>query len=239
MINDLSNVTAAILAGGLGTRLASILPGQQKVVAKVKERPFLEYVLNQLNKAGSKNVVMCIGHLSDQVQEAFGDNYRNLSLKYSKERSPLGTAGAIRLALPLLKSEDILVTNGDSYLDFDLKKFWQFHLKKKSKVSILLTRVTNIERYGQVMLDKNNRITSFQEKSGKMGTGLINSGIYLFKKSLLLKIPKDKAVSFEKELFPSLVGKDFYGFEGKGKFIDIGTPKSYKKAEEFFSKNML
>lgn len=235
---DLEDIAAAILAGGLGTRLQSITK-DQKVIIKVKNHPFLKYILDKLQETGIKKVIVCTGYLGEQVKKEFGNTYRNLSISYSQENTKLDTAGAIRLALPLLKSEDILVTNGDSYLDFDLKKFWQFHLKKKSKASILLTRVTNIERYGQVMLDKNNRITSFQEKSEKKGTGLINSGIYLFKKSLLLKIPKDKAVSFEKELFPSLVGKDFYGFEGKGKFIDIGTPKSYKKAEEFFSENTL
>lgn len=236
---DLENITAAILAGGLGTRLHSKIKGKQKVLVKVKNYPFLRHLLDKLNKTGIKKVVICTGYLGEQVKKEFGKKYGNFSISYSQENSKLDTAGAIRLALPLLKSEDILVTNGDSYFNCDLRKFWQFHLKKKSKASILLTRIFNMDRYGQVVLDKNNRITSFQEKSGKMGTGLINSGIYLFKKSLLLKIPKDKAVSLEKELFPSLVGKDFYGFEGHGKFIDIGTPQSYKEAQEFFSKNIL
>lgn len=232
---DLEDITAAILAGGLGTRLHSKIKGKQKVLAKVKNYPFLKYLLDKLNKTGVKKVVICTGYLGEQVKKEFGKKYGNLSISYSQENSKLDTAGAIRLALPLLKSEDILVTNGDSYFNCDLKKFWQFHLKKKSKASVLLTRISNIDRYGQVVLDKNNRIISFQEKSGNMGTGLINSGIYLFKKSLLLKIPKDKAVSFERELFPSLVGKDFYGFDGHGKFIDIGTPRSYKEAQSFFS----
>jgi len=232
---DFEDITAAILAGGLGTRLHSKIKGKQKVLAKVKNYPFLKYLLDKLNKTGVKKVVICTGYLGEQVKKEFGKKYGNLSISYSQENSKLDTAGAIRLALPLFKEEDILVTNGDSYFNCDLKKFWEFHLKKKSKASILLTRISKIDRYGQVVLDKNNKITSFQEKSGKMGTGLINSGIYLFKKSLLLKIPKDKAVSFEKELFPSLVGKDFYGFECHGKFIDIGTPQSYKEAQSFFS----
>ncbi len=231
---ELEDITAAILAGGLGTRLRSKIKGKQKVLAKVNNYPFLKYLLDDLHKTGIKKVVICTGYLGEQVKKEFGNRYGNLSISYSQENSKLDTAGAIRLALLLIKSKDILVTNGDSYFDFDLKKFWQFHLKKKSQATILLTRVANIERYGQVVLDKSNRITSFQEKSGKMGTGLINSGIYLFKKSLLLKIPKDKPFSFEKEFFPSLVGKDFYGFEGHGKFIDIGTPQSYKEAQDFF-----
>ncbi|QQG40411.1 MAG: nucleotidyltransferase family protein [Candidatus Levyibacteriota bacterium] len=231
---DLEDITAAILAGGLGTRLSSAIKRKQKVLATVKNYPFLKYILDKLQKTGIKKVIICTGHLGEQVKKEFGNTYGNLSIYYSQENSKLDTAGAIRLALPFIKTEDILVTNGDSYLDFDLKKFWQFHLQKKSKASILLTRVSNLDRYGQVVLDKNNKITSFQEKHGKVGTGLINSGIYLFKKPLLLKIPKNKAVSFEKELFPTLIGKDFYGFEAKGKFIDIGTPKSYQEAQSFF-----
>lgn len=236
---DLKDTVAAILAGGLGTRLHSTIKGKQKVLASVKNYPFLKYLLDKLQKSGIKRVVICIGYLGDQVKKEFGNKYGNLSISYSQENSKLDTAGAIRLALPLLKSEDILVTNGDSYFTSDLKKFWQFHLKKKSAATILLTKISDINRYGQVILDKNNKITSFQEKSSQKSSGLISSGIYLLKKSLLVKIPKDKAISFEKDLFPSLVGGNFYGFEGKGNFIDIGTPESYKKTEEFFSKNKL
>lgn len=232
---DLANVTVVILTGGLGMRLRPILSGKPKVLTEIHRKPFLEYLLEQLSAFSFREIVLCTGYLGDQIKEKFGNSYKSLSLSYSQESSPLGTGGAVRLALPLLQSEIVMVMNGDSYFNCDLKKFWQFHLKKKSQVSILLTRISNIDRFGQVVLDKNNRIISFQEKNGKKGTGLINSGIYLFKKSLLLKIPKDKAVSFEKELFPSLVGKDFYGFEGHGKFIDIGTPQSYEEAQSFFS----
>lgn len=234
-MRDLADVNVAILAGGLGTRLAPILPGQQKVVAKVKEHPFLEYVLNQLSKAGFKNVVMCIGHLGDQVQEVFGDNYGNLSLSYSKERSLLGTAGAIKLALPLLKLDNILVTNGDTFLDSDLKDFLQFHIEKGADGTILLTEVSDTARYGKIEVDKNGQIIRFQEKKESGGAGLINGGIYLFKRSLLIEIPEDRIVYFESEMFPSWISKRLYGFKSQGRFIDIGTPESYKEAEEFFS----
>lgn len=234
MINDLSSVTVAILAGGQGTRLASVLPGQQKVVAKVRQQPFLEYILIQLNKEGFKNVVICTGHLGNQVREQFGNNYDNLSLSYSHEHSPLGTAGAIRLALPFLKSDTVMVMNGDSFCDANLRKFWQFHLEKNANGTIILTEVSNTSRYGRVEIDENDKITGFQEKKADGGTGFINAGIYLFKRSILLEIPEDTMVSFEKDMFPKWIGKKFYGFKSQGRFIDIGTPLSFKKAEEFF-----
>lgn len=234
---NLSEITVAILAGGLGTRLANTLPGQQKVVAKVREYPFLEYILSQLNKAGFWNVVICTGYLSDQVEKALSSSYKSLKLNFSKEPSPLGTAGAIRLALSNLESEDILVTNGDSFLDINLKKLWKFHNEKGANGTIALTEVSDTSRYGRVELDENDQIVSFEEKKENRGAGYINGGIYIFKRSLLLEIPEDKNVSFEKDMFPKWIKKGLCGFKSKGKFIDIGTPQSYKMAEEFFSQN--
>lgn len=238
-MRDLADVNVAILAGGLGIRLRSKVSKRQKVLAKVGKYPFLEYLLKQLNKAGFRKVVICTGYLGEQIQKQFGKKYENLSLSYSQEKSKLDTAGAIRLALPLLKSDDILVTNGDSFFDTDLKKFWQFHLQKKSKGTILLTKVSDTNRYSRVELNKDGNIVTFQEKTGGKRAGLINTGIYLFKKSLLLEIPKKRSVSFEREMFPLWIGRVFYGFEGKGKFIDIGTPEDYASAEKFFSKRFV
>lgn len=238
-MSNLSEISVAILAGGLGTRLASLLPGQQKVVTNIREHTFLEYLLNQLSKTGFRNVVICTGHLGDQVREVFGNNYQSLSLFYSNEQSPLGTAGAIRFALSHLVSEDILVANGDSFLDIDLKKFLGFHIDKGANGTIALTKIPDISRYGSVDLDKNNQIVNFEEKSKNRGVGFINGGIYLLKRSLLLEIPENRVVSFEKDMFPSWIGKDFYGFKSQGKFIDIGTPESYEEAQEFFSKDSI
>lgn len=234
-MSNLSKISVAILAGGLGTRLAQVVPGQQKIVAKVRDHPFLEYILYQLNKAGFKNVVICTGYLGDQIQEVFGNNYKSLTFTYSQEQSPLGTAGAIRFALPLLESEDILVTNGDSFLDTDLKKFLEFHIEKNANGTIILTEVSDTSRYGRVELDENEQIVGFWEKKKNGGIGFVNGGIYLFKRSLLLEIPDKEYVSFEKDIFPIWIGKSFFGFKTKGKFIDIGSPQSYKEAEEFFS----
>src|SRR3989344_3076938 len=112
---NLSEITVAILAGGLGTRLDSVLPDQQKVLAPVNNHFFLQYLLNQLNEAGFKKVVLCTGYLGDQVERSLGKKYKNINLAYSRENTPLGTGGALRLALPKLKSETILMMSGDSF----------------------------------------------------------------------------------------------------------------------------
>lgn len=238
-MENIKNVTVAILAGGLGTRISKVLPGQQKVVAKVKDHPFLEYILNQLSMAGFKKIILCTGHLGHQITEIFGDNYKNLSLTYSNETQPLGTAGAVRNALRFLNSQTILVANGDSFYDSDLQKFYVFHMNKKASGTILLTKVSNTGRYGKVDLDDNGQITGFHEKDESTGVGFINGGIYLLSKSFLLEIPENKKVSFETEMFPKWVGKNLFGFRGQGRFIDIGTPESYTQAQEFFSEYTL
>ena len=171
-MSNLSEISVAILAGGLGTRLAPVLSGTQKVVAKVRNHPFLEYILSQLNKAGFKSVVICTGHLGNQVKREFGNNYINLSLRYSQENSELDTAGAIRLALSKLDSEDILIMNGDSYYDLNLQSFYDFHLKKRAKISIILKQMGDTSRYGRVSMDEDGQVVGFEEK-GKNGEGYI------------------------------------------------------------------
>ena len=108
-------VTAAILAGGLGTRLRSVVKDRPKVLAEIRGVPFLTYLLDQLAAAGVRDVVLCTGYMGEQVRSAFGDSYGGMCLSYSQESSPLGTAGALRLALPLFKSSSVLVMNGDSF----------------------------------------------------------------------------------------------------------------------------
>lgn len=234
-MSNLSGVTVAILAGGLGTRLSKTVPNQQKVIANVKNHPFLEYILNQLNKSGFKNIILCTGHLGNQVQEAFGNNYKNLSLRYSREISALDTAGAVRFALPQLESEDILILNGDSFYDCNLQSAYNFHRKKEANGTILLTEVEDTSKYGKIEINENNEIISFKEKAIGEGKGLINAGVYFIKKNFLFEIPVKVAISFENKIFPSWIGKKLYGFKTTGKFIDIGTPEYYQKAEKFFS----
>ncbi|MDO8638266.1 MAG: HAD-IIIA family hydrolase [Candidatus Daviesbacteria bacterium] len=234
---NLSEISVAILAGGLGTRLSSILPGQQKVIAKVNTQPFLEYLLNQLSNAGFKNVVLCTRYLSDQVKEKLGKKNNNIDLVYSKEDAKLGTGGALRLALPLLKSQNILVMNGDTYCDIDLKKFVKFHFEKKANVSLVSVYVSDTSRFGSVNLDSNDAMEGFEEKRLGSGSGWINGGVYMIKRSFLSKIPQDGEISLEKEIFPKWIGKSFYAYKSQDDFIDIGTPESYFQAGQFFEKS--
>jgi D-glycero-alpha-D-manno-heptose 1-phosphate guanylyltransferase len=238
-VKDLSTVSAAILAGGLGTRLRSAVGDRPKVLADIGGRPFLAYLLDQLLNYDVNLVVLCIGYKGEQVRTEFGDTYEKLKLAYSQEISPLGTAGALRLALPLFKSESVLVLNGDSFCDADLEDFWQWHLERRADASLLLTQVSDTRRFGRVDVDSEGRLIGFAEKGSDDGPGWVNAGIYLLRRRLLETIPPERAVSLEHEMFPIWIERGLYGYRALGSFIDIGTPESYVSAQDFFSSQKL
>lgn len=227
-------ITAAILAGGLGTRLRPKVSDRPKVLAEVHGRPFLSYLLDQLADGGIRSVVLLTGYLGEMVRTEFGDNYRSLQLAYSREILPMGTAGSLRLALPLLRSETVLVLNGDSFCEANLENFWSWHSARGGNASILLTRVADTTRYGRVHVDTEGQIFQFDEKKGLAGPGWINAGMYLMQQRLLQAMPTDRAVSLEREIFPTLIGGALYGYRTEGRFLDIGTPESYAEAARFF-----
>jgi D-glycero-alpha-D-manno-heptose 1-phosphate guanylyltransferase len=230
----LAEVDAVVLAGGLGTRLRSVLSDRPKALALIHGRPFLAYLFDQLINAGIFRVVLCLGFGSRQIRECFGESYRGLCIVHSEEPTPLGTAGALRLALPILRSNPVLVINGDSYCEVDLESFWTSHQKRRASVSMVLARVPDTDRFGRIELGARDAVISFQEKGNTSGDGLINAGLYLIDRALIDEIPADISCSLEREIFPSWIGRGFYGFATTAKFLDIGTPEAYASSEAFF-----
>ena len=233
--NPDKNITALILAGGLGTRLQSALSDRPKVLAPVAGRPFLSYLMDQLISSGFGHVILCTGYRGEQVKEAFGDNYNGLDIQYSQEPDPLGTGGALRYGLPLIVTDSAFVTNGDSYVNVNLRDFLAWHFENDLQVSLVLAYVSNTSRYGRVEVKEDGRIVKFDEKGASHGPGWVNAGVYVFNRSLIKSIPSGQSFSLEREFFPFLISKGLYGFESESAFIDIGTTESYALAEEFFS----
>jgi NDP-sugar pyrophosphorylase family protein len=233
-MQDLSQITAVILAGGRGVRLRPIVCDRPKVLADVLKRPFITYLLDQIVSAKAHRAVLCTGYMADIIQERLGQAYRSLTLSYSKEVKPLGTGGAVREALPLIQSDPFLIMNGDSYVNLDLNEYLRWFARKKRRASILVTKVADTSRYGSVSLDEDQRVVAFQEKTADGGSGWINAGIYIAKKDAILAIPENTPYSLEKEFLPDLIDKGLYAYKAEGQFIDIGTPKSYALADQFF-----
>lgn len=223
-----------VLAGGLGTRLRSTVPDRPKVLARIHGRPFLSFILDQLDSNGLGSVVLSTGYLGEQIESEYGSSYRSLRLTYSREKAPLGTAGGLRLALPLVTSESALVLNGDSFCDVDFEAFWDFHRDHDRSPTLLLTEVSDTARYGRVEIDDSCNVVAFREKTGAVGAGRINAGVYLFSRSFLQSIPSDRALSLETDVLPAWVGRGLRGYPHGERFIDIGTPESFAAAGNFF-----
>lgn len=229
-----SDVAVAILAGGLGTRLRSVVADRPKVMANVGGRPFLAYQLDQLAEAGFSRVVLLTGWRGNDLRAEFGDAYRSLRLIYSREPEPVGTAGALRHALPYFETRSIVALNGDSYHAVDFASLLGFHRDHAQATSIVVTEVTDVSRYGRVEMDGAERVTSFREKSESSGLGWINAGVYVLPVPLVAEIPAGRPVSIEREVFPDWVDRGLvHGFRSRGPFLDIGTPESFALAEDF------
>lgn len=225
---------AAILAGGLGTRLRSVLADRPKVLAPVAGRHFISFLLDQLADAGLGDVVLCTGYKGDQVQEVFGSRFRRLELRYSQESDPRGTGGALLDALPLLRSDSVLVLNGDSYCQTDIAAFLAWHRRKHSQASLVLTHVPDASGFGSVESDTDHHILRFGEKANS-AAGWINAGIYALSRDLIASIPQTDQVSLERECFPAWIANGMLGYSSGGRFLDIGTPDTLRAAQEFFA----
>jgi len=230
MMNDLK---AVLLVGGLGTRLRSVLPSTPKVLASVGKRSFLQLLVAQLRSQGIRRLVMSTGYLADQIENEFGDGRAlDVTIEYSKEEQPLGTAGAIRLAQDLLRdAPEFLVMNGDSFLEVDFRKLMDFHRDHQAVATIAVRRVENTCRYGTVLVDAKGRVIGFAEKASSDVPGVVNGGVYIFNHAVLQYLP-ELSGSLERDVFPRLLDQGVYAQEQHGMFIDIGTPADYLRAQQ-------
>jgi NDP-sugar pyrophosphorylase family protein len=225
--------TAVVLAGGLGTRLRSVVSDRPKVLAPVRGRPFLAHLLDRLDAVRLWDVVLAIGYEAAQVRAAFGGRYRGLRLHYSEEPTPLGTGGALARALPLATTDPVLVLNGDSLCAVDLDALRRVHASAGVEGTLVVTAVPDAGRYGSVTVGRNCRIDGFVEKGVGGGAGVVNAGIYLLSQRLLTTIPRDVPVSLERDLLPAWIPIGLAAHRTDAPLLDIGTPDAYAVAEDF------
>jgi D-glycero-alpha-D-manno-heptose 1-phosphate guanylyltransferase len=224
-----------LLVGGLGTRLRPMLSDKPKPLAPIGDVPFLELLILQLRSQGLRRLVMCTGYHADQIKQEFGDGRKwGLSIDYSEETQPLGTAGAIKLAERfVLSASEFVVMNGDSFLEFDFGQLIRFHHEHGGLATIAVRRVPDAARYGTVHIGTESRVVRFSEKMGIPEAGLINGGVYVFNRDVLQHIP-DGPSSLEKDVLPNLLSHGVFALEQNGMFIDIGTPQDYLRAQALY-----
>jgi NDP-sugar pyrophosphorylase family protein len=222
---------AVVLAGGLGTRLGALIAGRNKPMALVAGKPFLELPLLQLKKNGLTDILLCVGHRGDLVRDYFGTGAAwGLNLGYSQETELRGTAGALKLAEHQLGS-DFVVLNGDSLFDIPLAELIAFHAARGAVATLALARTDQPERFGNVEIDDRGCVLRFAEKRQSGRGGLINGGVYVFRRQVLDMVPVGRPVSLERAVFPALVGHGLWALPFDGFFLDIGLPESFRLAQ--------
>lgn len=230
---------AIILAGGLGTRLREAVPDLPKCMAPVAGRPFLTYVVDALRMQGVRHFVFSLGYKAEVIEAYLKDHYPTLDYTTVVEREPLGTGGAIRLALESARTNDVLIANGDTLFKVDVPVLAAFHRSKHAACTLALKPMQHFERYGVVELDEEGRIISFKEKQ-YYEEGLINGGMYLLNKLRFLAREFPLKFSFEKDYLEAHYKQgNFYGLSQDHYFIDIGIPEDYHKAQEDLKQSVL
>jgi D-glycero-alpha-D-manno-heptose 1-phosphate guanylyltransferase len=223
--------TAIILAGGLGTRLRSVVPDLPKPMAPISGRPFLEHQLDYWIKQGVSDFVLSIGYRHEVIVDHFGNRYKDAELDYVIEKTPLGTGGGLLLAAEKVnRHEPFLLLNGDTYFAVDLKTLIKFSLANDADFCFSLFRTSEEGRYMGMDISSLGQIVSLKSGTGR----LANGGVYwVSSRAVLPEIfsPGNK-VSLEDDIFPAVLvsGQRLFGIEFSGTFIDIGVPDDYHRA---------
>lgn len=221
---------AIILAGGFGTRLQSVVSDVPKPMAPINGKPFLEYMLEELNNQNFNKVVLAVGYKKEAIIDYFGNKYKNIELVYSAENEPLGTGGCVKQAMNYIDDEFVFILNGDTMFKVDFGK-----MSKLNSLSIACKKMFNFDRYGEVNI-QNGIITKFEEKK-YVKEGYINGGIYYLPKNIFDSYDLPKKFSMEKDFFEKYIKKlNIKAFLSEDYFIDIGIPEDYQKAQYDFQK---
>jgi mannose-1-phosphate guanylyltransferase len=218
-----------ILVGGQGTRLRPLTSTAPKPVVQLVDRPFISFMLQWLHGHGIDDVIMSCGFLADGVRDVLGDGSGlGIELRFVEESEPLGTAGALKLAEPML-DERFLMLNGDVLTDIDLSAQIAQHIATGARATLSLVAVEDPTAYGVVVLDERRAVSDFLEKpkAEDVPSNLISAGAYVLEREILELIPPERKVSIEREVWPRLIGNGLYGFPSESYWLDIGTPERY------------
>ena len=226
---------AIVLAGGLGTRLRSVVADVPKPMAAIGGRPFLEYLLDHWIDQGIRRFTLSVGYRHEVIVDHFGDAYRGAAIRYAVERSPLGTGGALLGTLATFSIEaPVLLLNGDTFFAVDLDRLSEFATKTAADVSFALFETSDRERYMGIALDSQGRILELQAQH--QSPHLANGGVYWLRPDALREqaAVAEAPQSLETDLFPALLraGRKLCGCVFQGTFIDIGLPDDFRRAQD-------
>lgn len=222
---------AIILAGGLGTRLRDAVPDLPKCMAPVAGRPFLFYVINYLRNQGIEKFIFSLGYKHELIEDYLHAHFGTLTYQTVIEEEPLGTGGAIQLALTKATEKKVVVTNGDTLFKVNIHEAAHFHVHQNAACTLLLKPMQHFDRYGVVELGHDNLVSKFNEKQFYT-EGTINGGLYILNVASFLEEEFPDKFSFEKNYLESLyTQRRMYGQVQDAYFIDIGIPEDFQRAQ--------
>lgn len=225
-----------ILAGGLGTRMQSVLKDLPKPLAPVGEKCFMEICLDKLKEDGLVDFTLCLHYMPEKIMNYFGDGSKfGIKINYSIEEKPMGTGGAIGLLRNCL-NETFCVLNADTYLELDMQDCLAWHRLGKAMATLAITRVDDISRFGRVEQDQTGFVKGFLEKDESLsGSGSINAGLYVLEPQIFDYIPQNQFISMEKDVFITLLKNKIKinSYPRVDNFFDIGIPSDYYRFQQW------
>jgi mannose-1-phosphate guanylyltransferase / phosphomannomutase len=225
---------AVVMAGGAGSRLRPLTVNRPKPLVPIVNQPVIGHILDLLKRHGITEVVITLQFMAEAIQDYFGDGSQlGMQIEYSIEEVPLGTAGSVKQAQPLL-DDTFIVISGDALTDIDLSAVIDFHKQRGSMATLTLYRVPNPLEYGVVIVDEQGRIQQFLEKPswGEVISDTVNTGIYVIEPEVLDYFEPETKFDFSQDLFPMLLEKrdPMFGYVADGYWCDVGNLPEYMRA---------
>jgi mannose-1-phosphate guanylyltransferase len=222
-----------ILAGGLSTRLYPLTLDVPKPLVPVLDRPVVDHVIDYLARAGVDEIAINVHYFADAITRYIGDGSRwNACVTYLNEPELMGSAGAVKQMASWF-ADTFVVIGCDDVTAIDLGAALEFHRARRSEATIVLAEADDVTQYGVVVVDREGRVSGFQEKPerGTETSRLVNTGVYLFERSVLERIPANTFYDFGRQVFPELLrdGARFFGMHQSAYWCDIGTPAEYRR----------
>jgi dTDP-glucose pyrophosphorylase len=221
---------AVILAGGKGTRLGAITQAIPKPMLPIAgERPFLDYLLESIERHGYHDIILLGGYLGEVLKAAYdGRRIGGATIRVMLEKVPLGTAGALTVARDALDPRFVMM-NGDAFFDINLRALEQASRQSGAMATLALRSVPDAGRYGRVIEDEGKVVAFLEKDPSRPGPGIINGGIYVLKREIL-GLVRDLPCSLEQDIFPALVERgEIRGLQFDGYFLDIGLPETLEQ----------
>ena len=201
---SLKQIDIAILCGGLGKRLRSVIGESQKVMAQVNDEPFLNILLKSIAQQRGRRVVLLTGYKAASVARYYRKDNLGLKIECSMEKRPLGTGGALKNAQSLIHSDPFILMNGDSFCPVDYGQLLKFHNQKKALATVVIKKLKESWDFGVISVNSKSEIINFQEKV-KQSSAYTSAGVYCFNRDIFSLMPAQNQFSMEHDFFPRLI----------------------------------